>query len=245
MLNVAESVSEAQHRKLSVLIPAYNEEDRLAKTLEEYITYFQPILASKLEIIVVCNGCTDGTYHVAYKFSQQHPQVRVVSIPGKGKGYALKQGIKLAEGDIIGFTDADGSTKPMEMHKLMRVITQGYDGAIGSRWLPGSRILVRQPIGRRIASRGFNIIVRVLFWLPYTDTQCGAKVFKATSVRGYICDVKSLGFAFDVEMLWRMKLRGYQVKEIPISWANDSRSTLSIRRDVIGMAMEIAWARLG
>ena len=161
---------------LSIIIPAWNEERIIARTLTRYVEFFSD--KYDFEVIVVMDGCTDGTLDIVGDFSGKNPVVRSLHFPKRlGKGGGVMQGFKAAKGDLIAFTDADGATSHEEMARLIESVGE-LDGVIGSRWLDGAVILKGESLGRRIASRGFNLLIRSMFFMPYSDTQCGAKVFK-------------------------------------------------------------------
>jgi prophage antirepressor-like protein len=119
--------------------------------------------------------------------------------------------------------DADGSTSLAEMERLFDRLAD-VDGAIGSHWLPGSVMTVRQGLRRRAESRLFNLAVRLLFGLDYRDTQCGAKVFRREALEAVLPSIRSTGFEFDVELLWRLAQSGCRVEEVPITWENRDES---------------------
>jgi hypothetical protein len=128
---------------------------------------------------------------------------------------------------MVGFMDADQSVEPKEMEKLFDVL-KDCDAVIGSRWLKDSIISVKQPLKRRIASRAFNILVRIIFGLPFSDTQCGAKVFKAEAIKNTLGELQTKDFEFDVELLWKIRRKGYKIKEIPITWRHSEGSTFKL-----------------
>lgn len=144
-----------------------------------------------------------------------------------GKGGAIKEGFKVANGDLIGFVDADESVSPIDIRRMMNVL-QNVDGVIASRRLKESRILVKQPLKRRVASNAFNLLVRGLFGLPFKDTQCGAKFFKKTAIQDIIDDLETCGFEIDVEILWRLKNNGYRIIQYPITWRHSEGSVLKL-----------------
>jgi hypothetical protein len=119
--------------------------------------------------------------------------------------------------------DADASTSVLQMVSLFNAL-DGADCVIGSRWLPDSIVPEQQGIARRLQSRGFNLLIRILFGLSLTDTQCGAKVFKKSAIDAVIGEMVSSGFEFDVELLWRLSAKGYVIKEYPITWQNQGGS---------------------
>jgi glycosyltransferase involved in cell wall biosynthesis len=213
--------------KLSLIIPAYNEEQRLRPALEEYLRFFLPRYGDDIEILIVVNGSTDRTEQVASEIAKGDPRIRVIVEPKRvGKGGAVRLGFEAARGDLIGFVDADGSTPPAAFQDLVDQI--GDAGAIiASRWRRGSTI-TPQPLSRRIASRLFNGWVRLLFRLPITDTQCGAKVFTAPAVRAVLPHLGTTQWAFDVDLLFQLRRAGYHIKEIATVWHDKAGSRLSV-----------------
>ena len=212
----------------TLVIPAYNEEERIGAVLEE-------LKSSSGNSIFICDG-DDRTPDMILDFSRRNPGIPIhVERHGerRGKGKAILEGFRIANTPIVGFMDADGSTSIQEMERLVSEINT-LDGAIGSRWLPGSRLPRKQGFSRRIQSRIFNLLIRVLFGLSFKDTQCGAKVFKKSAIDAVIGDMVSSGFEFDVELLWRLSRKGYTIREIPIKWTNMSDSRVT-RSDVGGM----------
>ncbi|NYT06696.1 MAG: glycosyltransferase family 2 protein [Methanomicrobiales archaeon] len=222
----------------SIIIPAYNEEERIRGLLRQ-----MPGRSGRF--IVVCDG-TDTTPEIVRAFSRENPDLDLVCLTFSrrlGKGGAVREGFARAAGPLAGFMDADGSTSILQMEELIAAF-DGADGIIGSRWLPGSVIPVRQGIARRIESRAFNLLVRLLFSLPYSDTQCGAKVFKKSAVDAVLGDMVSTGFEFDVELLWRLSRKGFLVKEYPITWENQEASTVR-GPDIFRMLSALVSLRLG
>lgn len=231
-------------KKISIVIPAYNEEKRIKKTLLKYIDFFDNNFKDKFEIIVVGNGCTDNTESIVNSLAKEFDCIRFLNFKEKlGKGGAIIQGFKVANADIIGFLDADGSTLPESILKLISIIN-GYDGVIASRWINGAVIGKKQPLARRIASRGFNILVRVLFGLKYLDTQCGAKFFKGEAVKRVLPELGLTDWSFDVDLLYRLSRKGYRIKEVPITWNNVGDSKLNLRKTPIKMFLSIVGLRV-
>jgi glycosyltransferase involved in cell wall biosynthesis len=209
---------EVSQADCTLVIPAYNEEARIGSLLEELSGFSG-------DLIFVCDG-TDATTAVIGAFADDHPSLRArcLTFPSRlGKGGGIMAGIREAQTPYIGYMDADGSTSLSEMERLFDRLA-AVDGAIGSRWLPGSVLRARQGLRRRVESRLFNLIVRLLFGLDYRDTQCGAKVFRREALGAVIPSIRSTGFEFDVELLWRLRQNGYRVEEIPITWENQGES---------------------
>jgi hypothetical protein len=132
------------------------------------------------------------------------------------------------------------------MEEMIRLFAclPGADGAIGSRWVDGSTLTVKQGILRRIESRGFNLLIRLLFGLSYHDTQCGAKVFTKEAVGRVLPQMAATGFEFDVELLWRMKNAGFRIREVPIEWQNKGDSRVK-KRDMLRMVLGLFTVRFG
>lgn len=225
--------------RFSVIVPAHNEESRLGRTLEAYLKAFEDS-----EIIVVLNGCTDGTRGVVEPLRAAHPNLKALEIPDPvGKGGAVRAGFLTARAPIVGYVDADGSTPAAEMRRLCEAVGAN-DGVIGSRWLRASNVAVRQPFTRRLASRAFNFIVRVLFGLRYSDTQCGAKVFRREALRHVMRDVETANLAFDVDLLFAMHRLKMRVREEPTYWVDERGSRVKLASASLHMFAAVLRLRL-
>jgi glycosyltransferase involved in cell wall biosynthesis len=224
--------------RYSLVIPAYNEEKRISQL-------FDRIGEFEGELIVVCDG-NDTTADVIGQISASRPDLDIRCLKFNhrlGKGGGVIEGMKAARGSLAGYLDADGSTSIHQMMQLFSHLSV-YDGAIGSRWVAGAVLREQQGKLRLFESRAFNLIIRLLFGLHYRDTQCGAKVFRKRAVDAVLPDMISTGFEFDVELLWRLKQRGYSVKEFPIEWQNTGDSRVE-RRDMIRMLAGLLRVRFG
>jgi dolichol-phosphate mannosyltransferase len=222
----------------SLVIPAYNEENRIQ-------LLFNEIAKFDGELIVVCDG-TDRTADCVSRIAADRKDLTIrclVFDHRLGKGGGVIEGLNAARAPIVGYFDADGSTNITEMQRLSSHLSS-YDGAIGSRWVPGSTLRVRQGILRRMESRVFNLLIRLLFGLSYNDTQCGAKIFKKTAIDAVLPQMISRGFEFDVELLWRLRRAGYTVTEVPIVWQNKGDSRVK-KRDMIRMLKGLFTLRFG
>ena len=216
---------------ISIIIPAHNEERRIKETLLDYIKFFKSKKVN-FEIYVILNGCVDNTLAVVKSIKFKELKYRDYKEP-IGKGGALIEGFKLAKGDLIAYTDADDATKPWQLYHLIENIGT-YDSIIGSRWMIGS-VIQKQTFIRRFCSRGFNLLVRLFLNLQFYDTQCGAKVFKRKALYGVLESLKTKGWAFDVNILYYLKRRGYTIKEVPITWEDREGSNLKLRKAIPGM----------
>lgn len=224
--------------RYSLVIPAYNEEQRI-------IPLFDAIHGFEGELIVVCDG-VDATADIVDRIAsrRQDLTIRCLRFDHRlGKGGGVIAGLMAAKSPLVGYFDADGSTSIDEMKRLF-ISLATVDGAIGSRWIPGSTLKVRQSILRQLESRAFNLLIRVLFGLTYHDTQCGAKVFKKTAIDAVLPMMISRGFEFDVELLWRLRGAGYVVAEVPIEWQNKVDSRVR-KRDRFRMLSGLFMVRFG
>jgi len=228
--------------QLSIIVPAYNEEHRLAKMLDEYLPFFARSYGNDFEMLVVINGSSDGTESIVNNYMVKFHQIRCIVEPRKiGKGGAIMLGFAQAKGALVGFVDADGSTPPAAFQDLVDNIGQ-TDAIIASRWLCGAQVSPRQPWSRRMASRFFNMMVHLLFGLHFSDTQCGAKLIKNPAVRQILPNLGITRWAFDVDLLLQLRQAGYKIIEVPTVWHDVAGSRLEIGR--ISMEMFAAIFRL-
>lgn len=212
--------------KLSLVIPAYNEEKRIGEVISSYSKF----LSEKYdyEIIIICDG-TDNTARIVKNTMAVNSRIRLVEFRERqGKGGGIIHGLKESRGDIIGFVDSDKAVSPAEFGRLVDSL-DGYGCAIASRRVKGARILNDRPYTRRLPSMVFNRIVNALFNLDIMDTQCGAKVFKKEVIMDVLPLLRTRGFEFDVELLWRIKSKGYSIREVPVVWEHKDGSTFSLR----------------
>lgn len=220
---------------LSIIIPAYNEEKRIKKTLESILTYIQK-KKYDFEIIIVNDGSTDKTRDVVLEFKNKKINI-IDNHENKGKGFSVKQGFLTATKEWILFTDADLSTPIEELETFLRY--KEYDIIIGSRNLPDSLIVIKQPFLRSTLGKIFPFFVRLLLLPEIKDTQCGFKLFKKEAAKK-IAELQTIdGFCFDAEQLFIAKKSGYLIKEVPISWQNDERSKIRIVKDSVQMFADL------
>lgn len=214
--------------KISIIVPAYNEENRIAPTLQIINTFFASQNYS-YEIIVVDDGSKDQTTTVVNNLKLPHTQV--ISYGGnRGKGYAINFGVKASSGDWILMTDADNST-PIEQFSKLFTQTDQFEVIIGSRYMSGSTVTVKQSTPRIVMSRLGNLLVQLLVLPGLFDTQCGFKLFSASAARAIFPLQTIWGWGFDIEILRIAKEQGYKIKQVPITWRNDDQSRIqSIRK---------------
>lgn len=228
---------------ISVIIPAYNEEERIGYTLREIKEYFEK-KRWKGEIIVVDDGSTDHTSEVVEEEKKDIPNLFLLkNEKNEGKGEAVKKGMLSAKGDWLFFSDADLSTPIEEMDKLLFFLKEGWEVVIASRALPGAKVFPRQPFFRELSGKIFNLMVRTLLLPGIRDTQCGFKGFSREAARKIFRLQTLKGFAFDVEILYIGRKLGYKIKEIPVSWRNSPSSRVKFFRHSWKMGGEILKVR--
>ena len=231
---------------LSIIIPAYEEQGRLGKTIEKILIYINE-KDLNAELIVVDDGSKDETAEAARKICAEFPKTpsKVIRYAeNRGKGFAVKTGLEAAQGEIALFSDADLSTPIEELPKLVKPIEYGdYDVTFGSRALDRNLIGVRQPWRREQGGKVFNLIVRILTGLPFWDTQCGFKAFNMKKFRPLLSVMKIERFGFDVEFLYVADLHNLKLKEIPVRWNHDERTKVSVFRDSQRMFNEVRLIR--
>ena len=227
---------------LSVIIPAYNEEKRITKTLlsvEEYLKR-QPY---NYEILVVSDGSTDSTIEVVSRLKEQISSLRIIdNKKNHGKGFVVRQGMLEAVGDIRLFMDADNSTNIDQVSKFLPYFQQGYDVVIGSRRAVGSVIVVKQSGLREFLGWVFRLIVRILVPLGVSDSQAGFKAFSKKTTEAVFAKQTIFRWAFDVEILAIAKKMRFKIKETPVIWANDAQSHVKIG-GMIKMFFEVLTVR--
>ncbi|HXW61022.1 MAG TPA: dolichyl-phosphate beta-glucosyltransferase [Candidatus Acidoferrales bacterium] len=227
---------------LSIVIPAYNEEQRLGKALEHISDYFRG--REGIEIVVVDDGSTDETVRVANEWARKIPSIRLLSNgQNRGKGYSVRHGMAEARGRITLFTDADLSAPIPESEKLFAALEAGHDVAIGSRAIDRSLIAVHQSRLREIAGIVFNGLVRLATGLPFQDTQCGFKAFVREPCRIVFEQQRIERFGFDPEVLFLAKRHGLRIAEIPVRWAHDPATKVDVLRDSLLMIAELIYIR--
>lgn len=237
------------NESISIIIPAYNEADRISASLAEILA-FARAYPTIIEVIVVDDGSSDGTYDIVNKLREQRaadssPAIILVRHPvNRGKGAAVRTGFQAARGDIVMFSDADLSTPITEAPRIIEPIaSQGYDVVFGSRAMLGSSIEMQQSLLRRWAGRMFNRLVRWMTGLNVADTQCGFKAFRRTSAAPLFAVQRIDGFAFDVELLYLARRAGLRLLELPVRWAHSEGSKVSMAVHTWEMAFDLARIR--
>jgi glycosyltransferase involved in cell wall biosynthesis len=222
---------------LSIVIPAYNEENRLPGSLEKVLEFTQT-QSYMSEIIVVENGSSDHTYDIAQEFSLKHPELRVLQETNRGKGLAVKMGILAAQGNYRFMCDADLSMPITEINRFLPPAIDNYDIIIGSREVNGA-IRYNEPPYRHWGGRGINLIIRLMALPGIRDTQCGFKMFRGPIAEELFPYQTLTNWSFDIELLFIARKRGYRVLELPVPWYFNPETKLSPVKDAIRMGLDI------
>ncbi len=207
---------------LSIVIPAYNEQNRLPETLGRLASFLNQSSQGQAEVLVVDDGSSDGTASLIEEWSRTDPRFRLLRNPGnRGKGYAVRHGMLKASGDWRLMTDADLSTPIEELTRLSALaMEQGAAVVIGSRAMNRKLVAKHQSWFRETGGRFFNSVMRVITGLRFSDTQCGFKLYRADAAEAIFSRQVLDGFSFDVEDIYLAKRLALPVLETPVAWAN-------------------------
>lgn len=228
---------------ISIVIAAFNEEKRIAPSLQRIHEFLQG-RKTECEIIVVDDGSRDRTAPLVAELARSIPGLRVIRYEkNRGKGFALRTGVLASIGDQVLVSDADLSTPIEELDSLLPYLFD-HSVAIGSRALALSKILVKQPWWRQGMGKTFNRIVKLLVMGDFSDTQCGFKLFAGETARELFREARIERFAYDVEILALAKKKGYRVAEVPVKWINDPASKVHPIRDSLRMLVDLVKIRL-
>jgi len=214
-------------RKLSIVIPAYNEEARIQKTLKSVLDFLS-VQAYQSEILIVDDASSDNTFEVVKKMGFRKSKINLKILQhafNKGKGASVKDGVLAAKGDYILFMDADNSTNINQIKKMLPFL-KSHQVIIGSRYLKKDSIKIKQPISRRILSRFGNQLTKIILKINYQDTQCGFKLFEKSAAKEIFKRVTIDRWGFDIEVLVIAEKLGYKIKEVAVDWYDSPRSQL-------------------
>ena len=227
---------------LSIIIPAYNEANRLPRTLEQVFAFLraQPYDA---EVLVVENGSSDDTLEVARRFEGAYPHYRVIHLDARGKGLAVRAGMLAAKGAYRFMCDADLSMPIEEVNRFLPPnIREDCDVVIASREAEGA-VRYDEPFYRHWGGRVINFFIRLLALPGLQDTQCGFKSFRAEVAEDLFRVQTFAGISFDPEVLYIARLRGYEICELPVPWYYDGESRIRLLRDTLSLIRDLLTIR--
>lgn len=235
--------------KLSIIIPAYNEELRIGKTIKKYLEFFDFVaLQSKIdyEIIIVINNTKDRTEDIVKSFQGKNKKVKYLNFLRGGKGFAITEGFKYAlkrDFDVIGFVDADMATSPDSFYELVKNL-KWHDGAIANRYDSKSIVTPAMTFRRLVVAQIFNVFVRALFLFNYRDTQCGAKVFRCEVIKYIVPRLSITQWAFDIDILYQAKCAGFKIISCPTRWNDIEGSKINLIGSSINMLFAVVQLRI-
>ena len=223
---------------LSVVIPAYNEENRLPQSLTTVLDFLkkQPY---ESEIIISDDGSQDRTVALAKEFLKEFPHAVLITPQNRGKGHAVRQGMLAATGDYVLFTDADLSTPIEEVSRFLARLEKDQDVVIGSRALPDSQVEIHQNFLRETMGKVFNFVALVWAFKGVHDSQCGFKCFRREAAQKLFSLQKLDGFSFDVEIVYLSQKLGFRLLELPVIWRNSAQSRVQVFRDPLLMFWDV------
>ncbi len=235
--------TDAQSPQYSIIIPAYNEEERIGSSLERILSYCDQ-RRWHVEVLVVNDGSRDHTVDIVQHYAKNNPCLRLIENPGnRGKGFSVRNGMLHAQGKVTLFTDADLSSPIQEADKLFAEIQAGADIAIGSRWLKAELQSRRQPLHRQLFGRAFNLMLRLFLGLRFKDTQCGFKAFTRSAAQTIFPLQNIERWGFDPEILYLAQRCSFKVVEVPVVWSHREGTQIHPLRDGIRMLGEVVRIR--
>ena len=231
---------------ICIIIPAHNEQSRIARTVQEYVQHFSRS-NHRVHLLIVLNACNDRSADIVQELQNTYAAIWYINLKPGGKGFAIAQGFKHAlqkEYELIGFVDADMATSPCAFDTLIHEL-DGYDGIIASRYMKGAIVSPPRPFIKRWGSKlVYEPIIRFLFGITYHDYQCGAKLFKRKVIEKIARQLVVQHWAFDVEILYLCKKYGFKIKEVPTIWHDQADSKLQMMRSGLTMLKTLFWLRL-
>jgi dolichyl-phosphate beta-glucosyltransferase len=227
---------------LSIIIPVYNERERLSAGLKGLREYLQ-LQSFDWEIVIVNDGSIDDTLEQLHTFQKEIP-MKIETYPiNRGKGHAIKRGMLAASGKFRLFMDIDLSTAPREFDKFSSLLEK-HDVIIGSRRLSEESLVVRQPKLRESLGRIFTKLSKSILLLKVSDFTCGFKCFSEKAAKEIFSRAQIDRWSFDSEILYISKKLGYPIKEVPVQWKNDTHTKVRVLRDGINSFKELIQIRL-
>lgn len=227
-------MTNAKKPSVNIVIPVYNEEKELAQSIRTLTEYARVNLTDFMwHVTIADNASTDSTLQIGRRISKLDPQVSVIHLPQKGRGRAVKFAWQRGDFDIVAYMDVDLSTDLKHLPPLVRSLTRGYDIAIGTRNAYGSRVYGRSVL-RTITSKVYILLIKIFFWIHFSDAQCGFKAVTRRVVHDIIPKIKDNAWFFDSELLVIAEKMGYRIYEEPVTWIDNPGSTVRVMKTAQG-----------
>jgi glycosyltransferase involved in cell wall biosynthesis len=213
---------------VDIVIPVYNEERALPRSVVILAEFLRDNLRNPWQIIIADNASTDRTQSVSEMLCEKYAGINYLHIPQKGRGRALKAAWLDSKADIVSYMDVDLATDLVHFPELVQSLEDGYHVAIGSRLSKGSR--VTRGFKREFVSRGYNLLIRSMFFTGFQDAQCGFKAMTRRAAEAILPKIKNNNWFFDTELLLIAAKRGYRIKQVPVKWTDDPNSSVNVTR---------------
>lgn len=227
-------MTNAKKPSVNIVIPVYNEESELAQSVRTLAEYLRANLTDfTWQVTIADNASTDTTLQLARRLTKQYPQVSVVHLDQKGRGRAVKFAWQRGDFDVVAYMDVDLSTDLKHLPPLVRSLLRGYDIAIGTRNANGSRVYGRSLL-RTITSKVYILLIKIFFWIHFSDAQCGFKAVTRRVVHDIIPKIKDNAWFFDSELLVVAEKSGYRIYEEPVTWIDNPGSTVRVMKTAQG-----------
>jgi len=214
-----------------VTIPVYNEENDLPKCIKHLTKFLGEQKLFESSIVIADNASTDRTWEIAQELERQYPNVKALHIPKKGRGLALRTVWSQSKADIVSYMDVDLSTNLKFYPLLIHGISVYYDLAVGSRLMQASRI--KRSLKREVLSRGYNAMIKGMFWNRFSDAQCGFKAVRRDIAHKLLPHIKNNNWFFDCEMMLLAENHGFKIFEVPVEWIDDLDSRARIGPSIV------------
>lgn len=219
---------------VNIVIPVYNEEAELEASINTLVSFLAIHLADFRWVVTIAdNASTDKTYSLALKLTKQNPRIHALHLDQKGRGRAVKYAWSKGDYDYVAYMDVDLSTDLKHVPSLLHALQRGYDIAIGSRNLHGSQIYGRSLL-RTITSKGYIVLIKLFFWVHFSDAQCGFKAITRKVRDTLLSSIQDNEWFFDSELLIVGEKKGYRIYEEPVTWIDNPGSTVRVYKTAIG-----------
>lgn len=219
---------------VNIVIPVFNEEAEIETSIQTLFEYLKANLEDfEWRITIADNASTDSTYTISKKISKKIDKVSVIHLEKKGRGRAVKKAWSECKDDIVSYMDVDLSTDLKHFPPLVRSLLRGYDLAIGTRNVGGSRVFKRGAL-RTITSKGYMLLIKLFFFVHFTDAQCGFKAVSRKIVNEVLPKIQDNEWFFDTEMLLIAEKSGYRIYEEPVTWVDNPGSTVRVMKTAQG-----------
>ena len=212
---------------VDVVIPVLNEEAALPGSIASLHAFLSQNLASPWRIVIADNGSDDATPQVSQTLTQQYPEVSYLRLEQRGRGRALRRAWLESDADIVSYMDVDLSTDLQAFTRLVQALQEGYHVAVGSRLIPSAEVRLRT-LKREVISRGYNLLIKLMFRTHFHDAQCGFKALTRAAAQALVPHVSDQGWFFDSELLIVADKRGFRIKEVPVAWTDDPDTRVKV-----------------